>query len=67
MTAGKEVKLQLDPTANLNFRWQMCFNRFAIETLATGKIVSFAFVTIVGNTETCAEVVPVFIPTEGLL
>jgi hypothetical protein len=62
----KEIKLNLDPSANLNFRWQMCFNRFSIETIATGKIVNFAYVSIVEKKEVCAEVVPVFISDEGL-
>jgi hypothetical protein len=66
MPMTKEIKLQLDPSGNLNFRWQMCFNRFVIETVETGKIVNFAYASIVNKAEACAEIVPIFISNEGL-
>src|SRR5258708_4354856 len=62
MAEFKKIELSFNYGANLSFRWQMFFNRFAIEQVANGKMVSFASV----YEGQAAEIVPVLISKEGL-
>ena len=61
----QKVELKLNHTANLDFRWQMYFNRFKVEPTEGGKLVSFAYQKTANSL--AAEIVSIFIPIEGLL
>lgn len=63
-TTEQKVDLKLDHAANLDFKWQMYFNRFSIEEVPEGKIASFAYQKSINSS--ASEIVPVFIPHEGL-
>jgi hypothetical protein len=64
-TTTHKVELKPDHGADLHFRWQMYFNRFKVEEMDGGKMVSFAYQKDLNSN--AAEIVPIFIPIEGLV
>jgi len=59
----KTLELSFNYSADLAFRWQMFFNRFTVERVESGRIVSFAF----AYEGRASEIVPVMISDEGLI
>lgn len=63
-TTTHRVELKLDHGADVQFRWHMFFNRFSVEPLDDGKLVSFSYQKTANSV---GETIPIFIPREGLL
>ena len=63
MPPTHKLDLNVDYSTNLQFRWQMRFNRFAIENTVGGRTALLSFVA----GDATQEIVPVFITDEGLM
>jgi hypothetical protein len=63
-----EVTINVSYGDRPDFRWQMFFNAFEIERNHAGALIRVAYVlSRQGGERTAAEVVPFFVPHEGLL
>ena len=57
-----QINLKIEYEQYLDFRWQMYFDRFSVEQVPNGKIISFSY----ASQGTTPEIVPVFVSDQGL-